>query len=103
MLFYIGQERPAASILTEQARNMADKEKFRSVGQMVELAEGLRMALEKDNLDSLAISSTRDGSLSVVLRAVSRTPWWNRIIVLLVRRERRAASSLEREPADSYC
>ena len=52
MLFYIGQERPAASILTEQARNMADKEKFRSVGQMVELAEGLRMALEKDNLDS---------------------------------------------------
>jgi D-glycero-alpha-D-manno-heptose-7-phosphate kinase len=52
MLFYIGQERPAASILTEQARNMADKEKFRQVGQMVELAEELRTALEKDNLDS---------------------------------------------------
>jgi len=52
MLFYIGQERPAASILTEQARNMADKEKFRTVGQMVELAEGLRTALERDNLDS---------------------------------------------------
>jgi D-glycero-alpha-D-manno-heptose-7-phosphate kinase len=52
MLFYIGQERPAASILTEQARNMADKEKFRSVQQMVELASALRAALEKDNLDS---------------------------------------------------
>jgi D-glycero-alpha-D-manno-heptose-7-phosphate kinase len=52
MLFYIGQERPAASILTEQARNMADKEKFRSVEQMVELAGELRAALEKGNLDS---------------------------------------------------
>jgi D-glycero-alpha-D-manno-heptose-7-phosphate kinase len=38
MLFYIGLERPAASILSEQGRNMADKEKFRSVQQMVELA-----------------------------------------------------------------
>src|SRR5437016_3584289 len=52
MLFYIGQERPAASILTEQARNMGDREKFRSVEQMVELAKDLRVALEKDNLDS---------------------------------------------------
>jgi D-glycero-alpha-D-manno-heptose-7-phosphate kinase len=52
MLFYIGQERPAASILTEQARNMADREKFRSVEQMVELATELRRTLEKDNLDS---------------------------------------------------
>jgi len=52
MLFYIGQDRPAASILTEQARNMADKEKFRGVQQMVELASALRAALEKDNLDS---------------------------------------------------
>jgi D-glycero-alpha-D-manno-heptose-7-phosphate kinase len=52
MLFYIGQDRPAASILTEQARNMANKEKFRSVQQMVELASALRAALEKDNLDS---------------------------------------------------
>jgi len=52
MLFYIGQERPAASILTEQARNMADKEKFRRVQEMVELASALRAALEKNNLDS---------------------------------------------------
>jgi D-glycero-alpha-D-manno-heptose-7-phosphate kinase len=52
MFFYIGQERPAASILTEQARNMADKDKFRNVQQMVELANELRSALEKDNLDS---------------------------------------------------
>jgi D-glycero-alpha-D-manno-heptose-7-phosphate kinase len=52
MFFYVGQERPAASILTEQARNMADKDKFRKVQQMVELANELRAALEKDNLDS---------------------------------------------------
>jgi D-glycero-alpha-D-manno-heptose-7-phosphate kinase len=52
MLFYIGQERPAASILTEQARNMADHRKFQSVQQMVELATDLCRALEKNNLDS---------------------------------------------------
>jgi len=52
MLFYIGLERPAASILSEQGRNMADKDKFRSVQKMVELATELRNALEKDNLDS---------------------------------------------------
>ncbi|HEY6128958.1 MAG TPA: hypothetical protein VIW23_12320 [Candidatus Acidoferrum sp.] len=52
MFFYIGQERPAASILTEQGRNMADKEKFRKVQEMVELAEALRASLEKDSLDS---------------------------------------------------
>ena len=52
MLFYIGQERPAAAILAEQARNMADQGKFRSVQQMVELANELRAALERDNLDS---------------------------------------------------
>jgi D-glycero-alpha-D-manno-heptose-7-phosphate kinase len=52
MLFYIGLERPAASILSEQGRNMADKDKFRSVQQMVELATELRNALEEDNLDS---------------------------------------------------
>jgi len=52
MLFYIGLERPAASILSEQGRNMADQDKFRSVQQMVELATELRNALERDNLDS---------------------------------------------------
>jgi len=52
MLFYVGHDRPAASILTEQAQNMADKEKLRSVEQMVELAKGLRAALESENLDS---------------------------------------------------
>src|SRR6266852_3274675 len=47
MFFYIGQERPAASILTEQARNMADKDKFRNVQQMVEVAKSnYRLARE---------------------------------------------------------
>jgi D-glycero-alpha-D-manno-heptose-7-phosphate kinase len=52
MLFYIGQEREASSILAEQSRNMADKEKFHRVEQLVELAAELRVALEKDDLES---------------------------------------------------
>jgi len=51
MLFYIGQEREASSILSEQSRNMADKEKFRLVEEMVELAVELRVAMEKNNLN----------------------------------------------------
>jgi D-glycero-alpha-D-manno-heptose-7-phosphate kinase len=53
MLFYVGKERPAGSILAEQSRNMADKDKFNQVVQMVDLAEALRGALERNNLDSL--------------------------------------------------
>jgi D-glycero-alpha-D-manno-heptose-7-phosphate kinase len=52
MLFYIGQEREAASILTEQSRNMADKEKFHRVEEMVELAIELRATLERNDLNS---------------------------------------------------
>src|SRR5262249_40915836 len=52
MLFYIGQEREASSILSEQSRNMADKGKFHRVEEMVELAIELRSALEKNDLDS---------------------------------------------------
>jgi len=51
MLFYIGQEREASSILTEQSRNMADREKFHRVEEMVELAAELRIALEKNDLN----------------------------------------------------
>lgn len=52
MLFYIGQEREASTILAEQSRNMADKEKFHRVEQLVELAFELRSALEKNDLNS---------------------------------------------------
>jgi D-glycero-alpha-D-manno-heptose-7-phosphate kinase len=52
MLFYAGQERPANTILAEQARNMADSEKFKRVSRMAELAEELRRALEKNDVDS---------------------------------------------------
>lgn len=52
MLFYVGQERPANTILAEQARNMADSEKFKRVSRMAELAEELRRALEKNDVDS---------------------------------------------------
>ena len=52
MLFYIGQEREASSILAEQSRNMENKEKFHRVEQLVELAAELRVALEKNDLDS---------------------------------------------------
>lgn len=52
MLFYVGQERPANTILAEQARNMADSEKFQRVSRMAELAEELRRALERNDVDS---------------------------------------------------
>src|SRR4029077_14139768 len=52
MLFYIGQEREASSILTEQSRNMAVKEKFHRVEEMVELAAELRVVLEKNELNT---------------------------------------------------
>jgi len=52
MLFYVGQERPANALLAEQARNMADSEKFQRVSRMAELAEELHRALEKNNVDS---------------------------------------------------
>jgi D-glycero-alpha-D-manno-heptose-7-phosphate kinase len=50
MLFYIGQERPARSILVEQSQNMTDKQKVTQVANMVELATELRKALEKGNV-----------------------------------------------------
>lgn len=52
MLFYIGQERAASTILAEQSRNMSDSQKFTRVAKMAELAEELCRVLEKDNLDS---------------------------------------------------
>ncbi len=52
MLFYIGRERPASTILAEQSKNMSDAEKFARVTKMAGLAEELCRALEKNNLDS---------------------------------------------------
>ena len=52
MLFYIGQERAASTILAEQSRNMSDREKFGRVAKMAELAEELCVVLEKGNLDT---------------------------------------------------
>jgi D-glycero-alpha-D-manno-heptose-7-phosphate kinase len=52
LLFYVGQERPATTILAEQARNMGDSEKFQRVSRMAELADELRQALEKNAVDS---------------------------------------------------
>lgn len=52
MLFYVGQERPARSILEEQGQNMSYKDKFGRVEKMVELASELRRILEKDDITS---------------------------------------------------
>lgn len=52
MLFYIGQERPATSILAEQARNMADSEKFSRIARIASLAQELYRALEHDQVDA---------------------------------------------------
>jgi D-glycero-alpha-D-manno-heptose-7-phosphate kinase len=53
MLFYIGQERPARSILEEQGRNMTDKQKATQVDKMVELAAELRSALQKGKVGAV--------------------------------------------------
>jgi D-glycero-alpha-D-manno-heptose-7-phosphate kinase len=50
MLFYVGQERDANSVLEEQARNMADSEKFGRVAEMARLAEEMRTLLERDEI-----------------------------------------------------
>jgi len=52
MLFYIGHERPAKTILAEQSRNMSDPKKFQQVVRMTALAEELSAALEKGDLGS---------------------------------------------------
>jgi len=52
MLFYVGQERTARSILEEQGRNMEVPDKFRRVAQMAELAGELRRALEQGRLQA---------------------------------------------------
>jgi D-glycero-alpha-D-manno-heptose-7-phosphate kinase len=52
MLFYIGQERPAKTILAEQSRNMADPIKFQQVVRMTELAEELACALERNDIST---------------------------------------------------
>jgi D-glycero-alpha-D-manno-heptose-7-phosphate kinase len=52
MLFYIGQERPASSILSEQSRNMVDSEKFSRVTRMAALAEDLCTELERNDISS---------------------------------------------------
>ncbi len=51
MMFYLGQERSAGAILTEQSANMNDPEMAARVGRMVELARDFRRALESGGLD----------------------------------------------------
>jgi D-glycero-alpha-D-manno-heptose-7-phosphate kinase len=46
LLFYLGQERSAGSILSQQSQNMLDPAKWSRVDRMVELAERFRSALE---------------------------------------------------------
>ena len=53
MLFYVGQERAANTILSEQSRNMSDSQKFENVARMAALAEELCTALERGNADAL--------------------------------------------------
>jgi D-glycero-alpha-D-manno-heptose-7-phosphate kinase len=69
MLFYIGQERPAKTILAEQSRNMSDPDKFRQVVRMTELAEELSLALEKGELTSFGAILDQGWQLKMGLAA----------------------------------
>ncbi len=54
MMFYVGQERSAGSILAEQSGNMGDPAKLWRVTEMVQLAAAFRRALEAGSLDECA-------------------------------------------------
>lgn len=51
LLFYLGQERSAGSILSEQSQNMSDPAMVTRVDSMVELTVRFRKALEADRFD----------------------------------------------------
>lgn len=51
LMFYIGSQRKASDILTEQKRNLQDKSKFPILRKMVGLVWGLRDALYEGNLN----------------------------------------------------
>lgn len=74
MLFYVGQERPARSILVEQSQNMTSKDKFVQVAKMVELASDLRRALEADDLSSFGEILDRGWRLKASLVAGISNP-----------------------------
>ncbi len=50
-LYYIGNQRSAASILSEQRKNTGQEDKFKMLQQMVALVYELRKALMQGNLD----------------------------------------------------
>lgn len=50
-LYYIGNQRSASSILTEQRKNTGSEDKFRMLQRMVDLVYELRKALMAGNLD----------------------------------------------------
>ncbi len=50
-LYYIGNQRSASGILAEQKKNTAQKEKFDTLGKMVDLVYDLKDALTQGNLD----------------------------------------------------
>ena len=51
-MFYTGDTRSANSILTEQKNNMSAQDKAENLRQMCALAEEMRVALERNRLDS---------------------------------------------------
>lgn len=50
-LYYIGNQRSASSILSEQQKNSSQEDKFRTLGEMVNLVYELRDCLMQGNLD----------------------------------------------------
>lgn len=52
VMFYTGDTRSAGSILEEQKKNMSSDDKVASIRQMCALAEEMREALEKNQIDS---------------------------------------------------
>lgn len=51
VMFYIGNQRKASDILTEQKKNTSSEDKFKALQQMVSLVDELKFALEKGKID----------------------------------------------------
>lgn len=51
LMFYVGGERKASKILSEQKENMKNEEKYKNVKKMVELTDKMKSSLNNGNID----------------------------------------------------
>jgi len=53
LIFYTGRSRSASALLSEQSKNMVERDKRRLMGEMVQLAHDMKVLLESGDLDAV--------------------------------------------------